>query len=72
MLGRTLVLLLMAVALAACSQETDATGSANACAAKLFNPFNPKVMEHCVAACVKCDRGTVTTCSTSCTMKGAR
>lgn len=71
MLVRSLVLLLMAVALAACSQESDTTGSTNACAAKLFSPFNPKIMEQCVAACVKCDRGTVTTCSTSCTMKGA-
>lgn len=72
MLGRSLVLLLMAVTLAACSQDNDATGSTNACAAKLFPSYNPKIMEHCVAACVRCDRGTVTTCSTSCSMKGAR
>jgi hypothetical protein len=69
---RSLVLLLMAVVLASCSQENETTGSTNACAAKLFSPYNPKIMEQCIAVCVRCDRGTVTTCSTSCTLKGAR
>jgi hypothetical protein len=29
-------------------------------------------MKQCVAVCIACERGVVTTCSTSCTLKGAR
>jgi len=34
---------------------------------KLCHVFAPSS----VAACIKCDRGTTSTCSTSCTLKGA-
>jgi hypothetical protein len=29
-------------------------------------------MKQCVAACIACERGVTTTCSTSCTLKGAQ
>ncbi len=54
-------------------QEQDVTGSIhNKCAADLYSGFNPRAMDQCMAVCLKCDRGTTTTCSTSCTLKGAR
>jgi hypothetical protein len=47
------------------SQETQA------CAAKLFTPYNPKNLEQCMAVCQACGKGVKTTCSTSCKLKGA-
>ena len=60
-----------AIALASCTPEGDVTGSVGACTAKLYSPYNPKDMKQCVNACLACDRGVVTTCTTSCTLKGA-
>ena len=67
-----IAIVLAAAALAACSPDNDVTGSIGSCANKLFSPFNPRDMKQCVAACITCDRGVTTTCSTSCTLKGAR
>jgi hypothetical protein len=66
-------IVLSAAALAACSPDNnDVTGSINDCARKLYSTYNPKNMKQCVAACIACDRGVTTTCSTACTLKGAR
>jgi hypothetical protein len=54
-----------------CSQSEVATGSASACAAELFPSYNPKALDQCIAVCKKCEHGVTTTCSTSCTLKGA-
>ncbi len=43
-----------------------------ACAAKLYSPYDPKNLEQCMAVCMTCSGGVKTTCSTSCTLKGAR
>jgi hypothetical protein len=37
-----------------------------------YTSFNPRDMTQCVAACKACDHGNTVTCSTSCTLKGAR
>ena len=66
-----LVIVASALALAACTPDNDVTGSVGACTAKLYNPYNPKDMKQCVNACLLCDRGVVTTCTTSCTLTGA-
>ena len=58
--------------LSGCWSDPEVTGSTNSCAANLYSQYNPKVMDQCVNACIKCDRGNVTTCTTSCTLKGAR
>jgi hypothetical protein len=71
---RTMIaILLSAAALAACTPESsnDVTGSVGNCARKLYSPFNPKDMKQCVAVCITCERGVMTTCSTSCKLKGA-
>ena len=66
-----IAIILSAAALAACTPDNDVTGSIG-CASKLYSPYNPKDMKQCVGACIACDRGVTTTCSTSCTLKGAR
>lgn len=43
-----------------------------ACATKLYSPYDPKNLEQCTAVCLACSAGVKTTCSTSCTLKGAR
>ena len=69
-----IAILLTAVALAGCKPEasSDITGSINDCARKLYTPYNPKDLKQCVAVCIACDRGVATTCSTSCTLRGAQ
>ena len=68
-----IAIVLCAAALAACKPEnnSDVTGSIDNCVSKLYTPYNPKDMKQCVAVCIACDRGVITTCSTSCTLKGA-
>ena len=69
-----IAIVLAAAVLAACKPESnEVTGSVdNNCATKLYSPYNPKDMKQCVAVCIACERGVVTTCSTSCTLKGAQ
>lgn len=69
-----IAIVLSAAALAACKPErdNDVTGSVETCARKLYSEYNPKDMKQCVAVCISCERGVVTTCSTSCKLKGAR
>ncbi|EKS39892.1 hypothetical protein HMPREF9695_01853 [Afipia broomeae ATCC 49717] len=43
-----------------------------ACATKLYSPYDPKNLEQCMAVCQACSAGVKTTCSTSCTLRGAR
>jgi hypothetical protein len=63
----------MALLVVSCTPEEDVTGSIrNKCATDLYASYNPKAMDQCMAVCGKCDHGTRTTCSTSCTLKGAR
>jgi hypothetical protein len=62
----------VAIVMSSCSPEGDASGYTNKCATDSFPSYNPKVLQQCVAACIKCENGTTTTCSTSCTLKGAR
>ena len=56
-----------------CSQspETDVTGSAATCAARLYSSYHPKDLKQCMDVCIQCNRGVTTTCSTSCKLKGA-
>ena len=60
-----------AIALTGCMPDSDVTGSIGNCANKLYTPYNPKDMKQCVAVCIACERGVVTTCTTSCMLKGA-
>ena len=71
-MGRLTVCAAIALLFAGCSPEAEVVGSTNKCAAGLYPSFNPKNLNQCVGACIKCDRGTQTTCSTSCTLRGAK
>ena len=66
------VLIAIAFTLSGCWSDPEVTGSTTGCATDLYPRYNPKNMSQCVDVCIKCDRGVVTTCSTSCTLKGAR
>jgi len=61
-----------ALLVVSCSPEGEVTGSTNKCATDLYPSYNAKVLDQCVDVCIKCNRGVMTTCSTSCTLKGAR
>jgi hypothetical protein len=61
----------LALVISACSPDSETTGSISSCAKELYPAFNPKSLDQCVAACKKCDHGVTTTCTTSCTLKGA-
>jgi len=66
-------IVLSAAALASCKPEnnSDITGSIDTCARKLYSSYDSRNMKQCVAVCIACERGVMTTCSTSCTLKGA-
>ncbi len=51
---------------------TKQSDAALACAAKLYSPYDPKNRQQCMAVCLTCSAGVQTTCSTSCTLKGAQ
>jgi hypothetical protein len=67
---RFAVLITVASVVVSCSPgDTEAP---NRCATTIYPAYNPKVLEQCMDVCIKCDHGVVTTCSTSCNLKGAR
>ncbi len=61
----------ISLATASCLPEAEAPDTTRACAAKLYSPYDPKNLDQCVNICVACGNGAKTTCSTSCTLKGA-
>jgi hypothetical protein len=69
---RSIGLTALALVVVSCSPESDVTGTTNKCATSLFPSYNPKDLKQCVDACIRCENGVTTTCSTSCTLKGAR
>jgi hypothetical protein len=69
---RLFAVIMFGLMTAACNQEQEITGSTPVCAMRNYTSFNPRDMTQCVAACKACDHGNTVTCSTSCTLKGAR
>ena len=69
---RTVAVILLGLMTAACEPEQpDITGSTAACPARNYS-YNARDISQCVNACKSCDRGTTVTCTTSCTLHGAR
>ena len=70
-----MAIILAAAALAACTPESssnaEVTGAIDNCVRKLYSQYNPKDKKQCVNACISCERGVMTTCSTASTLKGA-
>lgn len=69
---RLVAVTIFALMTAACDQERDITGSTTSSCPMRNHSYNPRDMNQCVNACRSCDRGTTVTCTTSCTLKGAR
>jgi hypothetical protein len=68
-----IAIVLSAAVLAACKPESnDVTGSVDTCTRNLYSSYNPRDLKQCVAVCIACERCVMTTCSTSCTLKGAQ
>ena len=68
-----IAIILAAAALAGCTPDNnDITGAIDSCARKLYSVYNPKDLKQCISVCISCQRGVMTTCSTSCTLKGAQ
>ena len=69
-----IAIILAAAALAGCTPDNnnDITGAIDNCARKLYSVYNPKDLKQCISVCISCQRGVMTTCSTSCTLKGAQ
>lgn len=66
-----LAISVVAFVCSACWSEAEVTEQSNACATRLYSRYDPKILKQCVDVCIQCNRGTTTTCSTSCTLKGA-
>jgi hypothetical protein len=59
--------------LAGCGNDSSDPDVVNLqCARQRHADYNPKNMNQCVDVCITCGKGTMTTCSTSCTMRGAK
>jgi hypothetical protein len=69
---QSFALVLVAFIVMSCSPDAEEAGATNKCATDLYPAYNPKARDQCVDVCIKCDRGTTATCSTSCMLKGAR
>jgi hypothetical protein len=69
---RSVAFAALALVMGACSPDSETTGSISSCAKELYPSYSPSSLAQCVAVCKKCDHGITTTCSTSCTLKGAR
>ena len=69
---RSLFAVIGSLMLVACSQEPDSGNTSSAICLARRPAYDAKNMKQCVDACIACENGTVVTCTTSCTLKGAK
>jgi hypothetical protein len=60
----------VAMVAGSCSQEPEYTAQ-RACIAQRYSKYDAAKLNQCVDVCINCMRGTTTTCTTSCKLKGA-
>lgn len=66
-------LLIAAVTImASCSKEPEYTDRQRACIAERYSKYDATRFDQCVDVCQQCLAGTVTTCTTSCKLKGTK
>jgi hypothetical protein len=65
-------LTVLAIGLAACSQEVEYTPEQRGCIAQHYASYDSKQISQCVDVCKACMRGNTVTCNTSCRLRGAR
>lgn len=70
-LRRLFCLTVLAMGLAACSQEVDYTPEQRSCIAQRYSRYDAKQLNQCVDVCEMCMRGNAVTCNTSCRLRGA-
>jgi len=67
-----IVAMTASVCLASCSQEqTGYTDEQRQCISQRYSKYDAAKLDQCVDVCKMCMRGTTTTCTTSCKLKGA-
>lgn len=69
---QVLAILIPLAILSACSRDSDVAETTSKCVASNYSSFDEKNFDQCVAACIKCEHGVRTTCSTACTLRGAK
>ena len=69
---RGILVIILLSGLFDCSKDSEVTPSVNECVAKLQPSSDPGNFEQCVDACIKCEHGVKTTCSTACRLRGAK
>jgi hypothetical protein len=62
------VLLIPLAVLGACSREAEPVTTTAQCMAG----YDDKQFDQCIAACIKCEKGVMTTCATACRLRGAK
>ena len=65
---QVLVVLIPLAILGACSRESETATTPAQCMAG----YNEKLFDQCIAACIKCEHGVMTTCATACRLRGAK
>lgn len=65
------VVIAAAIVVASCSKEPEYTDTQRACIAQHYGKYDPTNLNQCVDICKACMKGTTTTCTTSCKLKGA-
>ena len=68
---RSLILVLGAIDLAACSQEAEYTDQQRICIAQRYHAYDSKKLDQCIDVCKACMNGNTVTCNTSCKVRGA-
>lgn len=63
--------MLLAFALAGCSQELETTPEQRSCIAGRYSSYDSKQLNQCVDVCKACMKGNTVTCNTSCRLRGA-
>ena len=61
----------LAMSLAACSQEVEYTNEQRACIAQHYAKYDASKLNQCVDVCKACMKGNTLTCNTSCKLRGA-
>lgn len=67
-------LAIVSLAVASCSKEPEPeyTDRQRACIAQRYSKYDATKYDQCVDVCEQCLAGTVTTCTTSCKVKGTK
>ena len=69
--GLIVLVIVLALATGACSQDVDTTPEQRVCIAQHFTNYDARQLNQCLEVCKLCMRGSAVTCHTSCRLRGA-